>query len=994
MFLRNGKARAFRRAAAIAVGMVLVAVTASITLANVSSPAITVTSTPGSLTVGASGTWAKSYVDNHYVGWAVSWGDSNTYALSNGTTTVHFASNTVSPGHGGTRQNGQSGTWTGGNHTYAAAGTYQVCVVMYDLGNTWPNTNSNRWVATGNNHNADNSMENNGAFSVGANCANVTVSVGKANQTITFGAIANRRFDQALTVAATASSGLPVTFTSGTTPVCTVSGTSVTFVATGTCTIRADQAGNASYNAAPQVSRSFTVSQGNQTITFAVITGKRFDQSPLTVSGTTSSGLPITFTSGTAPVCTVSGTVVTFVALGTCTIRANQAGNANWNAAAQVSRSFTVSKGNQTITFAAIANKTFNQTPLTIGATASSGLPVIFTSATAPVCTVSLTTVTFVATGTCTVRANQAGNTLWNAAAQVSQSFTVGKGDQTIAFTSTAPSAAIVGGATYTVTATGGASGNPVTYSIDSTASSVCSISGSVVSLVGPGTCVIDANQAGNARWNAAAQGQQSFAVKANQTIIFTSTAPSAAKLGGATYHATATSTSGLAVALTIDGSAASVCSISAGGVVSFIAAGTCVIDANQAGNGSYNAATQVQQSFTVGKTDQTITFAALPGRDYGDSSFVLAASASSTLPISYSVTGPCTLSNDTLTITGAGDCEVTASQAGDGTFGAAEAVVRSFTISKAPLTITANDQTRPFGAADPTFTATFSGWVNGDSTAGLTTQPSCTTTATSSSPVGTAPITCSGAASNNYDINYVAGTLTISALPVLTITANDQTRAFGAADPTFTYVVSPSASLTTPAVCTTTATASSVAGTYPITCSGAVLAGHDINYVAGTLTISALPVLTITANDQTRAFGAADPTFTYVVSPSASLTTPAVCTTTATASSVAGTYPITCSGAVLAGHNINYVAGTLTIASQELLGATATPTVAPTAIHSQSLLGATSAPSGNATPPATSTPSNTSGDSGTPILALLICLAFGCLAMLMVDKQRRTVRH
>ena len=54
---------------------------------------------------------------------------------------------------------GQNGTWTGGNHTYAAAGNYQVCVVMYDLGTPWPNNNSNRWVATGNNHNDDGSYD-------------------------------------------------------------------------------------------------------------------------------------------------------------------------------------------------------------------------------------------------------------------------------------------------------------------------------------------------------------------------------------------------------------------------------------------------------------------------------------------------------------------------------------------------------------------------------------------------------------------------------------------------------------------------------------------------------------------------------------------------------------------------------------------------------------------------------------------------------------------
>jgi hypothetical protein len=195
---------------------------------------------------------------------------------------------------------------------------------------------------------------------------------------------------------------------------------------------------------------------------------------------------------------------------------------------------------------------------------------------------------------------NQAGDANYNAAPQAQQSFAVGKGSQTISFTSTAPINAKVGGPTYTVTATA-TSGLPVTFTIDASAASVCTISGSTVSFIGAGTCVIDANQAGNANYNAAPQAQQSFAVvKGDQTISFTSTAPAGASVGGPTYTVTATATSGLPVAFTIDAAASSVCSIS-GSTVSFIAVGTCVIDANQAGNANYNAAPQVQQSFAVG---------------------------------------------------------------------------------------------------------------------------------------------------------------------------------------------------------------------------------------------------------------------------------------------------------------------------------------------------------------------------------------------------------
>ena len=132
------------------------------------------------------------------------------------------------------------------------------------------------------------------------------------------------------------------------------------------------------------------------------------------------------------------------------------------------------------------------------------------------------------------------------------------KQNQTISFTSSAPASATVGGPTYTVTATA-TSGLPVTFTIDASASTVCSIAGSTVSFIGDGTCVINANQAGDATFNAAPQVQQSFAVgKGSQTISFTSTPPATPTVGGPTYNVTATATSGLPVTFTIDASAAS----------------------------------------------------------------------------------------------------------------------------------------------------------------------------------------------------------------------------------------------------------------------------------------------------------------------------------------------------------------------------------------------------------------------------------------------------
>jgi hypothetical protein len=417
------------------------------------------------------------------------------------------------------------------------------------------------------------------------------ITVGKGSQTITFGTAPALTVGGTGTVSATATSGLAVTFTSTTTNVCTVSGSTVTGVAAGTCTIAANQAGNANYNAARQVTQNITVtsSKTNQTITFGaaptIVVGGTG-----TVSATASSGLAVTFSSTTTSICTVSGSTVTGVAAGTCTIAANQTGNATYNAAPQVTQNITVGKGSQTITFGTAPSLTVGGTG-TVSATASSGLAVTFTSTTASICTVSGSTVTGVAAGTCTIAANQAGNSNYNAATQVTQNITVtaAKTNQTITF-GTAPTVRVGTSGTLSATAS---SGLAVTFT--SLTTSICTVSGSTVTGIAAGACMIAANQAGNSTYNAAPQVTQNLTVgKGSQTITF-GTAPSLTVGGTGTVSATASS--GLAVTFT--STTTSICTVS-GSTVTGVAAGTCTIAANQAGNSNYNAATQVTQNITV----------------------------------------------------------------------------------------------------------------------------------------------------------------------------------------------------------------------------------------------------------------------------------------------------------------------------------------------------------------------------------------------------------
>jgi hypothetical protein len=94
-----------------------------------------------------------------------------------------------------------------------------------------------------------------------------------------------------------------------------------------------------------------------------------------------------------------------------------------------------------------------------------------------------------------------------------------------------------------------------------------------------------------------------------------------------------------------------------------------------------------------------------------------------------------------------------------------------TLTITVVPLTITANNSTRAVGAPNPAFTVSYSGFVNGDTSASLTGTLSCTTTATAASPAGTYPINCSGLTSANYTITWMPGTLTVTAAgPILTL--------------------------------------------------------------------------------------------------------------------------------------------------------------------------------------------------------------------------------
>ena len=183
-----------------------------------------------------------------------------------------------------------------------------------------------------------------------------------------------------------------------------------------------------------------------------------------------------------------------------------------------------------------------------------------------------------------------------------------------------------------------------------------------------------------------------------------------------------------------------------------------------------------------------------------------------------------------------------------------------TLTVGQATLTVTAANATRIYGAANPTFSASASGAVNGDTFTLTETTP-----ATATSPVGTYPIVPVAAGTNlsDYTVVYINGTLTVGQA-TLTVTAANATRTYGAANPTFSASASGAVNGDTFTFTETTpAIATSPVGTYPIVpvAAGTNLSDYTVVYNNGTLTVGQA-TLTVTAANATRTYGAANPTF------------------------------------------------------------------------------------------------------------------------------------
>jgi hypothetical protein len=257
-------------------------------------------------------------------------------------------------------------------------------------------------------------------------------------------------------------------------------------------------------------------------------------------------------------------------------------------------------KVDQTIAFGELTDKYLDESPITINASASSGLTVAVTSLTPSVCAVGTNNniVTLAALGTCQLRASQGGDLFFNPASDVIRSFAVkdrNKPNQTITFA--APSDKTYGDAPFAVSPAA-SSGHPVVLASETP--SICTVAGYTVTIVAAGTCTIRATQEGGGTHNPATPVTRSFMVqKANQTLTF---GPLPDRpISDNSFTVSATSSSSLPVSFRSQ--THSVCGVS-GNTVSLLSIGRCEVEATQAGNSNVNAAVPVVRGFNVTDRD------------------------------------------------------------------------------------------------------------------------------------------------------------------------------------------------------------------------------------------------------------------------------------------------------------------------------------------------------------------------------------------------------
>ena len=431
-----------------------------------------------------------------------------------------------------------------------------------------------------------------------------------------------------ITLNASSSEGLTVYYESSNTNVATINGHTMTIVGAGEATITARQDGDKAHLAATPVSKTITIAKLDQTITWEQeFAADLTIDNTVELNATATSGEAVVFVSSNEAVATISGNVLTVTGVGETTITASQSGNNNYNAATEVTKTLSIDKLTQTITWNQdIANLQIGES-VTLDATASSGLEIVYTSNNEAVASINGTTLTINAEGSVVITATQAGNETYKAAS-LERTFSFGRMAQTITWNDDLTNLAI--NDTVILTATSDAALD-IVYTVDN--NTVATINGDTLFIIGAGEATITASQAGNETYNSTSVSKTINIAKLGQAIEWNQELDSLT-IENEAIELTATATSGLTITYT---SSDETVAIINGNMLTIVGIGSATITASQEGDNTYNEAESIEKTITITKQTQEIiweqTFEDLDIEDYP---YELTAYATSGLEIIY----------------------------------------------------------------------------------------------------------------------------------------------------------------------------------------------------------------------------------------------------------------------------------------------------------------------------------------------------------------------
>ena len=554
------------------------------------------------------------------------------------------------------------------------------------------------------------------------------------------------------------------TYTSSNSFVANVVGNIVIIVGAGTCTINAVQASTVSYISGT-ISASLVVNKGPPTMTNFTISTKTFGNSAFKLTPPTSNSIgAFTYTSSDITVATVARDVVTIVGLGTATITALQTSTAHYTSGSTTT-TLTVNQGASTLSNFVVPAKTAGDAAFSlVPPTTKSDGAITYTSSNTSVATIVGNTVTIVGGGTSTITANQASTETF-ASGIITAPFTVTR-ISTILTNFSVPQKTF-GNATFAITPPTSNSDGLITYTSSNT--SVATVEGDVVTIVGAGNTTITAVQAMTPTY-ASATITVVFQVNPITTVLTNFSVP--AKIPGDADFGLVPPSSNSDGAFTYTSSNPAVATI-VDGVVTIVGLGSSTISAVQASTTNYTSRT-ITAILAVNRITTALTNFVVPAKNFGDASFSLVPPTSnSTGAFTYTSSNllVATIAGDVVTLVGTGSCIITAAQAS--TFNSTSAeITASLVISRtSPILTNFSVLAKDFGSAAFKLTPPTTNGVGA-----FTYTSSDLTVATIVKDIvtlvgiGTATITAVQVSTANFTSGTITTTLTVSrGTPVLT---------------------------------------------------------------------------------------------------------------------------------------------------------------------------------------------------------------------------------